>query len=350
MAAGPDTLLRYIHRLVVRPESDEASDAALLARFIAESDERAFAALVGRHGPLVLQVCRRVLGDGEDAEDAFQATFLVLARKAAAVRHREALSAWLHGVAHRVALKARSARARQFRAARSLVVPPADPGPDPLAELSGRELLTIIDEELRRLAEVYRLPVILCCLEGRSLEEAARQLGWTPGSVKGRLERGRARLHDRLLRRGLTLSAALAAAEVSRDPASAAVVARLSARMARGAVVFGTHLTVAGEGVSAKAAALAGETLRSVALVKLKIAMALLLATCLLATGLAIHAASQVQSSPLPYADKVVLDAPAVFVNDRPTAPRDEADTPVEVSGRVLDPEGKPFAGAQPIG
>jgi RNA polymerase sigma factor (sigma-70 family) len=348
MAASPDTLLRYLHRLVVRPEGDEASDATLLGRFIAGRDERAFAALVGRHGPLVLHVCRRVLGNGEDAEDAFQATFLVLARKAPHLRHREALPAWLHGVAHRVALKARSARTNPQRTARPLTASPADPRPDPLAELSGRELLTIIDEELRRLAEVYRLPVILCCLEGRSLEEAARQLGWTLGSVKGRLERGRARLHQRLVRRGLTLSAALAAAELPRGTASAAEVARLAVGTVRGAVLFGTRSPAAAEGASTKAAALAGATLRDVALVKLKIAATLLLATCLLAAGFVLQRpAPEVPSSPLASADRMDRDAPATLGNDRPRASRDQADVPIDVRGRVLDPAGQPFAGAK---
>src|SRR5262245_43794279 len=209
MASSTDTLLRYIRRLVIPSQPDEATDAALLARFLAARDERAFAALVERHGPLVLHVCRRVLGNVHDAEDAFQATFLVLARKAETVHPREALAAWLHGVARRVALKARTARARRARLARPLEAPAADPRPDPLAALSARELLLIVDEELQRLPPVNRLPLILCCLEGHSLEETARQLGWTTGSVKGRLERGRQRLHERLLRRGLTLSAAL---------------------------------------------------------------------------------------------------------------------------------------------
>ena len=184
MPAGPDTLLRYIHRLVVRSTPDEASDTALLGRFISARDEKAFAALVDRHGPLVFHVCRRVLGDVHDAEDAFQAAFLVLARKAARVHPREALAAWLHGVARRVALKARSARARKLREAQSAAALPADPRSDPLAELSARELLMIIDEEVQRLPEVYRLPVILCCLEGRSLEEAARQLASSPAAAK----------------------------------------------------------------------------------------------------------------------------------------------------------------------
>jgi RNA polymerase sigma factor (sigma-70 family) len=274
MAAGTDTLLRHIRCLVIPCEPGEATDAALLGRFIAARDERAFAVLVQRHGPLVLHVCRRVLGDGDDADDAFQAAFLILARKAVTLRQREALPAWLHGVARRVALKARSARARRLRDARPLAVPPADPRPDPLAELSARELLLIMDEEVQRLPEMYRLPVILCCLEGRSLEEAARQLGWTIGSVKGRLERGRARLHGRLVRRGLTLSAALAAAELSRAAGAAAGVARLVTPTVRGAMAFGARLA---GGVSTPAATLAGDVLKGMALAKLKLGVALVL-------------------------------------------------------------------------
>ena len=348
MAAGPDALLQYIHRLCVRPEPDEATDAALLRRFISEGDERAFTALVDRHGPLVLQVCRRVLGDGGDAEDAFQATFLVLARKAATLRHREALSAWLHGVARRVALKARSARARQFHRRTEFIpsckpLPVVDPRPDPLAEFSGRELVMIIDQEVQRLPEAYRLPVLLCCLEGRSLEEAARQLGWTPGSVKGRLERGRARLHDRLLRRGLTLSAALAAAEVSQGAAPAAVVvARLAAATARGALLFAVRPQAATGEASAAAVALAGQTLKGMAVARLKVAAALVLVIVLLTTGWVM-----LRAGPEPDPDQPAQARSAPLADGPPgELPRDP-DAPIDVGGCVLDPQDRPIAGAR---
>jgi RNA polymerase sigma factor (sigma-70 family) len=354
MAAGPETLLRYIRRLVIPSEPDEATDAALLGRFISARDQRAFTALVDRHGPLVFDVCHRVLGDVHDAEDAFQATFLVLARKAAAVHPREALPAWLHGVARRVALKARSARARPFRKAGPLAAPPADPRPDPLVELSARELLMIIDDELQRLPEVYRLPVILCCLEGRTLEEAARQLGWTPGSVKGRLERGRARLHARLVRRGLTLSAALATAELSRGAGSATAVAQLVASTVRAAMVFVAGPTAVGQ-ASSRAAVLAGEVVNALALARLKIPAALLLATGLLTTGLLLSRATPtppatawpIRSSPSLTKDSPAPTAPAAVAKNEPGARGDEADAPIEVSGRVFGPDGKPFTGAK---
>jgi RNA polymerase sigma factor (sigma-70 family) len=352
MAAGPETLLRYIRGLAIPPETGANTDAALLDRFLSTRDERAFAALVYRHGPLVVHVCRRVLGNVPDVEDAFQAVFLVLARKAATVHPREALPAWLHGVARRVALKARAARARPLRQPEPLATPPADPHPDPLGEITAREVLLIIDEELQRLADVYRLPVILCCLEGRSLDEAARRLGWTPGSVKGRLERGRARLHERLVRRGLTLPAALAAVELARGTGSAAVVAQLAAPTVRAALGFAVGQTAAGA-ASVQAAALAGKILKGMALAKLKVAAALLLGTCLLATGLVIE-----RAAPAPSTAALVspgASAPsenkegvaAAFVNHPPAAMQNEDDAPIEVQGRVLDPEGRPFAGAE---
>lgn len=339
MAAPRDNLIRYIRRLASHAEPAEASDAALLGRFLANRDERAFAALVERYAALVLQVCWRILGNIHDAQDAFQATFLVLARKAAAVRPPEALPAWLHGVARRAALKTRSARYRHQRTERTLTPTIRDSHPDPLTELSTRDFLAIIDDEVRRLAEVYRLPVILCCLEGRSIEEAARQLGWTTGSVKGRLERGRARLHERLVRRGLTLSAALAAVELSRSAASATVVAGLAAASISAAV-------------STQAAALAQGILKSMALAKLKMAAALMLTTCLLAGGLLAYRHSNVPQrtdSEVPAASSPSENSPRLDAlgKNQKRRTREEAFDRIEVSGTVLDPQGRPLAGAK---
>ncbi len=346
MPSGQEALMCYIRRLAALPLGKDVSDAALLDRFIAVRDEQAFTALVKRHGAMVLQVCWRILGNGAHAEDAFQATFLVLARKAAAVQPREALPAWLHGVARRVALKARVARIRCHETG-PLLEAPADGRADPLAELSARELLTIVDEEVQRLPERYRLPIILCCLEGQTLEEAARQLGWTPGSVKGRLERGRARLHDRLVRRGLTLSAALAAVEVSRAAASVAVLARLLVRVIPGALAFG-----AGEGmvtgVSTSAAALAGRVVMAMAVPRLVIAAGLLLITAALGTGIALQRQSPEPAMPAqdtsPRASLAALPKP---IPHPPEPFWDQSDLPIDVGGQVLDPHGKPLAGAE---
>jgi RNA polymerase sigma factor (sigma-70 family) len=184
-----------------RPEPD--TDAALLGRFAADRDETAFAALVDRHGPMVLGVARRVTGNHHTAEDVFQATFLTLARQAGRLRRPAALPAWLHQTASTIALMALRASKRRARAEAEAV---SRGSCTPLDDLSSRELLAILDEELRQLPETFRLPLLLCCLEGRSQDEAAQILGWTPGSVKGRLERGRQRLRDRLAHRGLTFA------------------------------------------------------------------------------------------------------------------------------------------------
>jgi RNA polymerase sigma factor (sigma-70 family) len=266
-------LLRHIRRLVAQPDADPGSDADLLGRFVRQRDERAFAALVSRHSPMVLGVCRRVLRDPHQAEDALQAVFLVLARKAAAVRPPDRLAAWLYGVAHQVALNALRGEARRRRReaqAGGTARPPAPP--DPLDEMTARELLAALDEEVRRLPETFRLPVILCCLEGKTQEEAARQLGWTPGSLKGRLERGRARLHARLVRRGLSLALALAALEVARGGVRAGVPAVLARAAVR-------------DGIAPEVAALAEETMRNMTVAKTRLGAVLLLVAGVLAVG-----------------------------------------------------------------
>jgi RNA polymerase sigma factor (sigma-70 family) len=166
-------LLDHVRRLATRLAAGRGADAELLARFVHQGDESAFAELVDRYGPMVLGVCRRALADAASAADAFQATFLVLARKAGALRRPEALAGWLHGVALRLARKARVAARRPGGWAQVLSDAVPDPRPDPLAELSARELLAALDAEVGRLPEAHRLPVLLCCLEGLSQGEAA---------------------------------------------------------------------------------------------------------------------------------------------------------------------------------
>ena len=194
-------------RLARLAATDFAPDSDLLSLFVRFGDEAAFAALVERYGPMVLGVCLRILGDAHAAEDAFQATFLALVRSASRMRTRASVAAWLYGAAVRVSLKAQGAAVRARRAAdrhdkRSVA--------DPLSEITGRELVGAIEEEIARLAEPYRAVVLLCCVEGLSQDEAARRLGWSAGSVKGRLERGRERLKGQLARRGITLSVGFA--------------------------------------------------------------------------------------------------------------------------------------------
>ena len=200
------------------PAEDDLSDADLLGRYLSGRDEDAFAALVRRHGPLVWGVCRRVLGNHADAEDAFQAAFVVLARQAGRISTRASVAGWLHGVALRVAQKALVRAARQRKRDRG-----AGPVPnlDPLNEVDWADVRPVLDEELDRLGDRYRAPVALCLIEGKSHEEAARALGCPPGTVSGRLARAKEILRRRLARRGVACPAAGMAALLAAHGAEA---------------------------------------------------------------------------------------------------------------------------------
>jgi RNA polymerase sigma-70 factor (ECF subfamily) len=236
------------------------SDAQLLERFLASGAAAgaAFDVLVARHGPMVLEVCRRILRDVHAADDSFQATFLVLVRRAGAIRRRESLGPWLHGVARRVALRARAdALVRQEREARAAIDPETA-----LAEPDADDLGPALHDEIGHLPEKYRAPIVLCYLQGRTIEEASRQLGWPAGTVGGRLARARDQLRDRLVRRGLVAPAALAAV-LARDPASAAAVPRALARSTREAALQLAAGKAAATVVSAIAVNLLEGTLRA---------------------------------------------------------------------------------------
>lgn len=182
--------LRRLARGMAAERLDGQADRQLVERLLAGPDEAAFAVLVRRHGPMVYRVCWRVLQQAEDSEDAFQATFLLLARKLGTLKKRDSLASWLHGVAHRVALNARTRDARRRR--HEGRVPVSRPGPPD--GLTWRELRAVLDAELASLPERHRLPLILCYLEGRSQEEAARQLGWSKSTLLRRLGKARAAL------------------------------------------------------------------------------------------------------------------------------------------------------------
>jgi RNA polymerase sigma factor (sigma-70 family) len=185
---------------------DNLSDRELLTRFLATRDEPAFAALVARHGPAVLGVCRRILSDRHAAEDAFQATFLVLARRAAAIRKSASVGCWLYGVAFRVATRLKTRLARRPHPANL-----PDVSVDPRDEVTWRDVRRVLDEEVNRLPDRLRLPVLLCYFEGKTRDEAADALGWKVTTLRGRLEDARQRLRTRLALRGVELSAALLA-------------------------------------------------------------------------------------------------------------------------------------------
>jgi RNA polymerase sigma factor (sigma-70 family) len=280
MQVAVQNVVRQVRALVVRPMDAACSDRQLLAAFAEQGDEAAFAALLRRHGPLVLGVCRRILGNLQDAEDAFQATFLVLARKAGRLAWRDSVKNWLYGVACRVAMKARSQGLRRRQKEQAARQQAAAVSP---AEAGWEELRSVLDEELERLPAEYRAPLLLCYLEGRTRDEAAEELGWSPGSVKGRLERGRELLRQRLARRGLTLSAALCVGLLG-EPAGAGVPAALAAATARAAAQFAAG-SLAGAGVAPGIIHLAQGVLQTMLIAKIKSTGYVLLLVGVLVTG-----------------------------------------------------------------
>jgi RNA polymerase sigma factor (sigma-70 family) len=270
------------------------SDRELLRRFVEERDESAFAALVYRHGPMVLGTCRRVLHNHHDAEDAWQAAFLLLAAKAASLRWERSVATWLYVVARNVARKAKNAAARRSTHERRTAARRSE-GADiqPGGDLTAQELRAMLDEELGRLPQKYRSPLVLCYLEGLTRDEAARQLGWPLGTLKSRVERGRELLADRLTRRGLTLSAALPAALLTENiltaawPAagSAGVPAPLVSSTVKAASSSAAGQAAAAGVVSAKVAALTEGVLKMTLFTKLRVTCAALFAAAALGTG-----------------------------------------------------------------
>lgn len=266
----PGGLLPYLRGLLGTRAAGETeggpSDGQLLERFVTLREEAAFAVLVRRHGGMVYAVCRRLLGRSHEAEDAFQATFLVLIRKAATLDRRGSVAGWLYRVAYRVAVRAR-AKAARWRQEPQQVLDMLEADPDKIA--AQQELRGVLDEELNRLPEKYRLPVVLCYLEGQTNDEAARHLGWPKGTVSGRLARARDLLRSRLARRGLAPSVAVLAAALEAYAGPPAVPAALAEGIVKAAVP-----ALLGPGVGASFApsvrALAEDCLRALLLARLR--------------------------------------------------------------------------------
>jgi RNA polymerase sigma factor (sigma-70 family) len=339
------TLLRHIEQLTTGRGAHEWTDGQLLDDFSARRDEAAFAALVSRHGPMVLRVCRRVLHHEQDAEDAFQATFLVLARNTASIRKRDTLGNWLHGVAYRTAMKAKrsAARRRNHETRLRAVAPQATPGP------SWDETQAVLDEEIQRLPPLFRAAFVLCVLEGKSGAEAAVELGCKEGTVKSRVGRARRLLQRQLARRGIKLGVLLAALSVAESTARAALPASLT----RTAVRFGLVVAAGGPAagvIPSHVAALAAGVTRAMFLTKAKCATAILMTVSLLIAGgtqaYQSLAAQEKQDTP-PREVKQVT--PPVRTEVRPSRAEQgqEPKDAMTYSGRVLDPEGKPVSGAK---
>jgi RNA polymerase sigma factor (sigma-70 family) len=324
------------------------TDRQLLMEFSACADQTAFAALVERHAPMVLRVCRRVLRQEQDAEDAFQATFLVLAKKAATIRKTEALASWLHGVAYRVALRAKRDAGRWHRHEREaqLMSTKASTG-----EADWREVQATLDEEIQALPEKYRAPFVLCFLEGKGRAEVARELGLKEGTVWNRVSRARKLLQERLGRRGIALPALLAAGALSEG----------MARAAPRRLICSTLQAVSGQAaragaVSARVAALAKGVSETMPMTKMKTMALFLTVTGLVAfgAGTALKGNTSTQppvtgpaesprlaaAIPGPAGDKAVADR-------SPESAIEEAGETVTFKARVLDPDGKPLTGAE---
>jgi RNA polymerase sigma factor (sigma-70 family) len=337
MSHGPHgSLFREIRRLYEDGAIGCQSDAQLLDRFRSHGDRAAFEVLVGRHGRMVLAVCREVLGDPDDAEDAFQATFLLLARKAGSLRVDRTLAGWLHRVSYRVAVQAGIAAGRRRRheeraAARAsqAVERPAD------AVVEAAESRGVLHAELDRLPDRLRIPVVLYYLEGRSYAEAATLLGVPEATVRGRLVRARDRLRDRLTRRGLApveASSRLVPPTALGFPAMPPGLVALTARAA-------SCVTLAPTG-TASSLALMQEVLGTMIASKLKAAAAGLAAILALAWMTATLAAPAAQDGRHPAAN------PQATVQS-PPAKKPAAAAAVHYAGRVLGPDEQPIAGAE---
>jgi RNA polymerase sigma factor (sigma-70 family) len=305
----------HVFRLLCRAATDDLGDGELLERYIAGRDEASFEALLRRHGPMVLGVCRRILGNEADAEDAFQATFLVLVRKAATVVPRALVGNWLYGVARNTARKAKTMsgerRAKELRAG-------AAPRPQPAGDVEPR-LFVVLDEELGRLPDKYRVPVVLCDLEGKPYKEAAKLIGCPQGTLSGRLMRARALLARRLARHGLAPSGAALAAALAPERAAALPPALLASSL-KAASALAAGASVLSATASPEVAALTEGVLKMMFLNKLRAVAGGLLALCVVCVGSAAALWSAEGSS----------TAPAQDVRGQPQAVRTATDSRLE--------------------
>ncbi len=328
--------LQHLRKTILVQDRAVRTDGQLLEDYIRRRDEAAFADLVWRHGPMVWGVCRRVLCNYHDAEDAFQATFLVLVRKATSILPREMVANWLYGVAHQTALKARATAATRKRRERQVATMP-EPA---VAEHDLRhDLQPLLDQELSRLPNKYRAVLVLCDLEGKTRKEAARQLGVPEGTVAGQLARARTMLAKRMAQHGLALSSGALTAVLSQEAASAGVPTSLAFSTIKAA----SHLaagTAATGTVSVKVATLVEGVMKAMLRTKLRNGMAITAALMVtLGIGVGLLASNRAESE----SD----DKTTVARGSGSSAPADRPPKPVvKLQGTVLTAEGKPAAGA----
>src|SRR5262245_27097848 len=271
------SILRQILRRVPPVAPGEVTDADLLERFTRQRDEAAFELLLWRHGPMVLSLCERLLPQAQDAEDAFQATFLVLVRKARSISKRDSLASWLYKVAYRIACRARPRAPVLSNHAEVVADTPATGDQN---EIIWRDLRPVLDQELARLPESYRRPVVLCYLEGKTNEEAAHLLGWPKGTVATRLARARDRLRRAMQRRGWAVSSVTLAAVLTEKVLAGAPSAELVRTTLRSALAYASGQVAAGV-LPAKAIALTEGVLRIMWYGKLKMVACVLAAVVL---------------------------------------------------------------------
>jgi RNA polymerase sigma factor (sigma-70 family) len=330
-------VLRHLRSMRDTQAFSETADAQLLERFARAREEAAFAALVERHGPMVWSVSRRVLPQVQDAEDVFQATFLLLARKAASIRKAGSVSSWLHGVAHRLALKARLTQARrQSREKRAADMRQHRPSGDTYWS----EVQAVLDAALAELPEKYRATLVLCYLEGKTHEEAARYLGCPLGTVRSRVARGRNLLRARLAKHGLSLSAGGLASLLIANSAPAAVPAVLMRSAIQTGLSFAAGQPVVGL-CSRQAAGLVTGALRAMVLSKVKIVTVLALVGGLAAGAAALTGRVTGADEA---AKKVAVANPKPRADAKPQAADEES---IVYAGQVLAADGKPVAGAK---
>jgi RNA polymerase sigma factor (sigma-70 family) len=298
--------IRCLRRIAGVGGDEAASDGQLLERFVSRRDESAFETLLARHGPMVLGVCRRVLGDAHDAADAFQAVFLVLAHKADSIGRPQALGSWLYRIAQRTAVRAKIERDR--RRARESILDDL-PAPETVEELAWHELRPVLDEEVNRLPQKYRDVVLCCYLQEKTYTEAAKSLGLAAGTVSSRLARARDLLRKRLLRRGLALSSSLLGALLAQQALSAAVPGALQTITTQAALRIAAGQTALSGLVTEPVTTLTKEVLKAMFVTKLRMTGLVLLVLGVLGVGAGVVSYGALAEKRIDAAKEVVVPA-----------------------------------------